>query len=312
MLELTLTRHNELVDPSLHVWGWEIPVYLFLGGLVAGMMIIVGSLILQDRHRQARSVCRALPVIGLALLTLGMLALFLDLEHKLYVWRLYTTVQLASPMSWGAWILVLVYPALVAAILVAPPRFGGGICAPLDKAASRVAGDARMVRVIAGANIGLGVALGVYTGVLLSSLGARPFWNSAVLGVLFLVSGASAAAALAHLLSRDATEAAGLLRSDNLLLATELGLLALFLIGLVTASKPHADAARLVLGGPYTAVFWVGVVGFGLAIPLFLQSAPVRRRIHNSLVPPVFVLAGGLLLRWVVVVAGQASHWVSR
>ena len=33
MIELTTTRHNPLIDPSLHVWGWEIPVYLFLGGL---------------------------------------------------------------------------------------------------------------------------------------------------------------------------------------------------------------------------------------------------------------------------------------
>ena len=33
MLEIVSTRHNPLIDPSLHVWGWEIPVYLFLGGL---------------------------------------------------------------------------------------------------------------------------------------------------------------------------------------------------------------------------------------------------------------------------------------
>ena len=45
------------------------------------------------------SCCRGL---SLVLLSLGMLALFLDLEHKLYVWRLYTTFQPTSPMSWGA------------------------------------------------------------------------------------------------------------------------------------------------------------------------------------------------------------------
>ena len=50
-LEVTTTRANELVDPSLHVWGWEIPVYLFLGGLVEGMMIIAGYFLVSGRHR---------------------------------------------------------------------------------------------------------------------------------------------------------------------------------------------------------------------------------------------------------------------
>ena len=49
-------------------------------------------------------------------------------------------------------------------------------------------------------NLLLGVALGVYTGILLSALGARPAWNSALLGPLFLVSGISTGAALMLLL----------------------------------------------------------------------------------------------------------------
>ena len=39
MRELVLTRHNELIDPLVSVWQWQIPVYLFLGGWVAGMMM---------------------------------------------------------------------------------------------------------------------------------------------------------------------------------------------------------------------------------------------------------------------------------
>lgn len=38
MNEITTTRHNHLIDPSLQIWNWEIPVSLFLGGMVAGMM----------------------------------------------------------------------------------------------------------------------------------------------------------------------------------------------------------------------------------------------------------------------------------
>ena len=93
MTDLVLTRHNPLIDPLVHVWGWEIPVYLFLGGWVAGMMIIVGYFLLRGRHREETCVCSVLPGLSVVLLSLGMLALFLDLEHKLYVWRLYTTFE---------------------------------------------------------------------------------------------------------------------------------------------------------------------------------------------------------------------------
>ena len=32
VLETVTTRANAPVDPSLHAWGWEITLYLFLGG----------------------------------------------------------------------------------------------------------------------------------------------------------------------------------------------------------------------------------------------------------------------------------------
>ncbi len=309
MPDLAITRHNPLVDPFLHVWSWQIPVYLFLGGWVAGMMIVVGVFLYRGRHEQPSCVCQVLPALSLVLLTAGMLALFLDLEHKFYVWRLYTTFRRASPMSWGAWILLLVYPALAAAWLVRPPEPVRDLWPPIDRAATAIDARVGALRAIAALNIGLGVALGVYTGVLLSGLGARPFWSSALLGPLFLLSGLSSAAAFTHLVARDADERALLTRADNIFLGLELFAVALFLIGLMNASQAHAEAARLVLGGPFTAIFWVGVIGFGIVIPLAIQVLTATRRIAHAPIAPLFVLGGGLLLRFVFVLAGQASHW---
>jgi formate-dependent nitrite reductase membrane component NrfD len=308
MRELVLTRHNELVDPLLAVWGWEIPVYLFLGGWVAGMMIIIGYFILRGRLPEDTCVCAVLPAVGLVLLTGGMLALFLDLEHKLYVWRLYTTIELLSPMSWGAWILLLVYPALAAVVVLRPPRLVEGLWPSFDRlsAALRAGPGARF---IAWANVLLGVALGMYTGVLLSSLGARPFWNSGLLGVLFLASGLSSAAAFTHLVARHPDERVLLAKADNGFLVAELFVIGLFLASLLSGSAAHADAARLVLGGPFTAVFWVLVVGLGIVIPLAVQALAVTHRIHHTPIAPLFVLAGGLVLRFVIVAAGQYSRW---
>lgn len=309
MIELTTTRANHLVDPFLHVWAWQIPVYLFLGGLVAGMMAINGWFLFADRHRRADSVALLLPGLGLVLLSLGMGALFLDLEHKLFVWRLYTTFQPGSPMSWGAWILIAVYPALLGALLLRLPPALRAWMPPLGPLADRVAADAGLTRLIAGANLVLGGMLGIYTGVLLSSLGARPLWNSALLGPLFLASGLSSAAALVHMVARDREESELLARADNRFLQAELVILALFLIGLLSSTRAHLQAAGLLLGGPFTALFWVGVVALGIAVPLTIQTLAVRHRVAHTPVAPLLVLLGGVLLRFILVQAGQVSHW---
>ena len=65
MHELIITRNNHLVDPMLHIWGWQVPVYLFLGGLVAGMMIISGYFILTGRAKDKNCSCHFIPLIGL-------------------------------------------------------------------------------------------------------------------------------------------------------------------------------------------------------------------------------------------------------
>jgi len=102
-----------------------------------------------------------------------------------------------------------------------------------------------------------------------------------------------------------------LLRADNAFLAIELVLIGLFLIGLTTASAVHANAAALLLGGPYTAVFWVFVVGLGILLPLVIQTLMASHRIPHTLVAPALVMLGGLALRFVIVSAGQYSHWIS-
>ena len=309
MFELVSTRHNPMIDPGLHVWSWEIPLYLFLGGFVAGIMVLSGMAFIRGRHERRSSVYSDLPLIGLVLLSLGMLALFMDLEHKLYVWRLYVTFQLSSPMSWGAWILLLVYPVLLAGVLLSPPVPALWFAPGLAKVSDQWKADRSKVRWIGLASVASGIALGVYTGILLSSLGARPLWSSALLGPLFLVSGLSASAAFGHMMARDRKESEGLAKADNGFLIAELALIGLFLIGLLSANEAQAQAAGLLLGGPYTAVFWALVVGGGILAPLVIQSLAVTHRIAHTRVAPVLVMLGGLALRFVIVYAGQTSHW---
>jgi formate-dependent nitrite reductase membrane component NrfD len=307
--ELDLTRHNHLIDPSVHVWAWQIPVYLFLGGWVAGNMILTGYFLLGGRHTRRSPLLSSLPGLSLVLLSLGMFALFLDLEHKLYVWRLYTTFMPTSPMSWGSWILLLVYPVLAVSLLVRPPVVLEDVSQRVASLSAWFRAHREVVRALGVTSMVLGVSLGVYTGILLSSLGARPLWNSGALGVLFLASGVSAAAAFAHLVTNDPDERALTVRIDNVVLASELGLLALFLFGLLAGSAPQVEAAKLLLGGAFTAPFWTLVIAIGIVIPLFIQILAARHLIQHTPVAPLLVMVGGFALRWILVSAGQVSHW---
>lgn len=294
MTELEILRHNALIDPSLHVWGWEIAIYLFLGGIAAGVMIVAGVATLRE-SRAARLLIFVAPMA----LSLGMLALFVDLEHKLHVFRFYTAFRLTSPMSWGAWILFLIYPATL--------LYGIAQLELRGRLAELVAFARKHESTLRRVNVGLGIALGAYTGILLGTLSARPAWSSLFLAPLFLASGISAAAALAMLFPVGESDRTTLRRWDVIAIAVEAVLLAFFFADLSAAGGARGQAAAaLFFGGPFTSVFWALVVISGLAIPLVLELFETRRRVHFG-VAPVLVLIGGLSLRWIIVLAGQAS-----
>jgi formate-dependent nitrite reductase membrane component NrfD len=314
MTEIDIARHSNLIDPALHVWGWEIPVYLFLGGMAAGVMVLTA--LLRRRGGERSAAARWLPFLAPALVSAGMLALFLDLSHKLYVWRFYLAFRWTSPMSWGAWILLVVYPVTIlqglASIDDGQAAWLGGRLLALDKSdglAARVAAIRKWAlqraEPIATAAIATGVGLGVYTGILLSTLGARALWGSALLGPLFLVSGLSTGAAAMMLFRVTDEERHVLARWDLAAIGVEVVLLALVLVGLSTGGADARAAAGLLLGGSFTAQFWALVVAAGLAVPALLELLEFRLHLRASAVTPALVLVGGLALRWVFVAAGQ-------
>ena len=309
MHELIITRSNHLIDPVFAPWGWEIPIYLFLGGIVAGMMLISGYFILTGRTQQTKCSCFLIPLVALGLISVGMFFLFLDLEHKMYVWRLYTTFEWTSPMSWGAWILLLVYPILMLNAIIRVPEEIGKRWAWLKGMSEKLRERVFAVKFIGAMSMVSGAILGMYTGVLLSTLVARPAWNSSMLWILFLVSGLSAAAAFIHLVARLEDERRLLAKADNAFLIAELLIIALIFLGFLSSSGVQNEAAMMFLTGSYAAVFWVFVVGLGIVIPLIIQLLAVNDKIGHTPIAPIMVMAGGLILRFVIVSAGQNSGW---
>ncbi|HKI99478.1 MAG TPA: NrfD/PsrC family molybdoenzyme membrane anchor subunit [bacterium] len=310
MTELTTTRHNPLIDPHLHIWGTDVTIYLFLGGMVGGIMVLTGLYyFVKGINRETPSFIRNSMLASPVLLSIGMFFLFLDLENKWHVYRFYLTFKVTSPMSWGSWILIFVYPVSVAMIVLANRgRWWVNWYPPA----------ARLVepfwKLIAAGNVLFGAVLALYTGILLSAFTARPFWNNGVLAPLFLISGISTGAAFMILFHDGSSvrekEELGMIKLG--LITAELIALVLYISSLLTSVANQREAVHLIMGGPYTAHFWVLVVGIGLVVPLLLQTLEALHKLESRFVMPLLVLVGGFALRYLMVQGGQLSETVAR
>lgn len=312
MHEITITsgRNMHLIDPQLSIWGWEIPVYLFLGGLVAGILFFSAFYFIRGKAREMRTVVSVTPLFVPILLGLGLFALFLDLENKLHVFRFYTHINLESPMSWGSWTLAVIFPLSIIWAMIQMEHVFPRWRWPYQWLKQFVELANKYSRFLAWVIIIYSMLLGMYTGILLSAFNARPIWNSAILGPLFLVSGLSTGVALNLLLSKNAAEKHTLSRIDIMAISVEIFLIIHLFMGFMASTQIHIEAAKLFLGGPYTASFWIFVVGLGLIIPALLEMLEVAGKVLPTRIPALLVLGGGLILRFIIVEAGQISQWI--
>lgn len=307
---ITSGRMNYKVDPNLHIWGWEIPLYLFLGGLAAGVLFFAALYYLKGKENEYQAAVKWVPMLTPILLVIGLGALFLDLNHKPYFWRLYTTIKLQSPMSWGAWTLMVITPISIiwSATYLRElfPKFDWKFKWAYSAESYLISNRSSLAWIM----IVFAVILGIYTGILLSAFNARPLWNTSILGPLFLVSGLSAGAALIMMLSKNPSERKMFSQIDLLLLAIELALIIHMFMGFRASSQAQIDAAALFLGGPYTLPFWVFVVFMGMVLPAFLEFWELKGNHIPAYIPAVLIIFGSVMLRFIIVYAGQASRYL--
>jgi protein NrfD len=303
-------RMNQMIDPQLHVWHWQISLYLFLGGMAAGILAIAALYFIRGREKDYKTAVRITPFLAPFLLILGLAALFIDLRHKLFFWQLYTNIKLQSPMSWGAWTLLVITPVsfIWCALHIREifPKWDWRF--EWLKQIEQFLVKYKLV--LAWVMLIYAIILGIYTGILLSAFNARPLWNTSILGPLFLASGLSAGAAATMLLSKNKTEIKQFARIDLVLLGIELFLIIHMFMGFLASTQVQIDAAELFLGGSYTMSFWIFVVFLGMLIPALLEILELRKFHIPVMVPAILVLFGSLMLRFIIVNAGQVSRWL--
>jgi len=303
-------RNIPNIDPYLNIWHWEIPVYLFLGGLAAGIMFFAGYFTIMRKEKDMQATVKYAPFLVPFALVLGLIALFLDLKHQLYFWRLYTTIRLESPMSWGAWTLMLITPLS----MVWAASYMKEVFPKWDWKFKIIDKFIELTiqyrKSLAWLMMFLAVVLGVYTGILLSAFNARPLWNTSILGPLFLVSGMSTGLATIIWMSKSKYERKVLSRLDLMLIGVELFLIIHLMMGFLAASEVQIEAAQLFLGGEFTVVFWVFVIILGLVFPAILEVLELRGYHIPIWIPSLLILIGGLMFRFVMVEAGQITRYL--
>jgi len=319
-MEITITGTNALTYPHLHIWDWRIAVYLFLGGLTAGLLVM--SAIANLRKGKAESkdnaCCIKGPMYAPFILMLGMVFIWLDLERKFSAFWFFLSFQPLSPMSWGSWGLGLIIPAsFLYGLSVVPPELNDWLRFDILKKIAAYLNP--YMRKLAMLNFGLGIFLGIYTGVLLSALVARPLWNSSLLPLLFLNSALSAGAALVILMARKTSVKLFFTKVDIWLIVAEIIILLLFFYGHYTSTAPQRNAIMPFFS--FTSEYFLYGVSI-ILITIFFPLALVLKLLevteeHGDELSPAavfkmklsayMVLAGGFIIRFAFVYAGQLS-----
>jgi formate-dependent nitrite reductase membrane component NrfD len=148
-----------------------------------------------------------------------------------------------------------------------------------------------------------------YTGVLLTFTNV-PAWarDRYLLAPLFITSALNSAIAAVSLVLTVAHRGTGrtygwLERLGDMVGLGEAALLAGILAALGRSARPLVGRSR----GP---LFWPGVVGLGTVVPVVLRKLERPHRTEATamhVAAHLSVLMGGLMLRWVIVRAGQDS-----
>jgi formate-dependent nitrite reductase membrane component NrfD len=312
----TSGRNIPHIDPSLEIWHWPISLYLFLGGLAAGILFFAALFYILGKENKFPTAVKSASIIPPIALSLGLLALVYDLTNPLYTWRLYTSFSIQSPMSWGAWVLLIVTPISYLWIF----SYYREIYPKIEKKMQLFRRFPFLKNVeifiikqrinFAYALIPLTLILGVYTGILLSAFNARPLWNNAILGPLFLVSGLSTGAAAIIILSKNSVERHLFGKIDLALILIELALIVHMIMGYYAGSQVQLEAMQLLVGGEFTLMFFGFVVLLGLLVPAILETMELLKYKVPILIPALLVLLGGLIFRFVMIEAGQLTRYL--
>jgi molybdopterin-containing oxidoreductase family membrane subunit len=298
-------------------WGLWVGAYSYLVGVSAGAFLI-SALVYVFEVKKLEKIGQLALFTAICSLGVSMFSIWLDLGHPLRAWRMMTHTNFNSMMGWMTWLYTAYFVLLVVALWFAlradfvawsaRTNFVGKLSRVLTFGANAVsdkslARDKWALRALGLLGVPLAVAFSGGGGALFGVVGARPYWNTGLTPIMFLVGGLLSGGALLTFVTlifgpdRDSDEHKG---TVLLLGQIVLGLLvfdvllewAEYSIGLYAALPAHAASLRLVLFGPYWWVFWGIHVALGMVVPatmlIAFRRSPLWVGIASALIAVTF------------------------
>ena len=288
------------------VWGSDIAVYFFLGGLSAGAYLLVRSAerFGGDRYRRLTQAGTVVAVLAAAPCAPLLIADLGDPKRFLNMLRVFKP---HSPMNLGAWTLTAYTGVSVLALLREWLR---GDSEPADRSVAGNLLDAALVTMCDAAGAPLAILLAGYTGVLLSAT-STPVWSkNPWLGAMFTASAVNTGAAAVSLALDAWGAATGAAHDDDAHAALQRIDTAAHAAEAVTLMGFHAsagDLAKPLTTGKAALPFWGGAAAMTAAEVLKLLPLRGRNRRWADAASALCGLAGGFALRWSMVHAGPLS-----
>jgi formate-dependent nitrite reductase membrane component NrfD len=168
-------------------------------------------------------------------------------------------------------------------------------------------------KVLAGA---MALAVTVYTGFVLNTVKAVPFWNSTLLPVLFVLCGVLGGFGLIVVIALNGTginiqtAEAG---SRWLIIVNAL-LIGIYLLAAANRETTGKQSVLEQIRGSLAPVFWIGIVILGIVIPIIIAfSSYFAGEVSSALLITGVVceIVGGLALRYCVLKAGAYKPLVA-
>ena len=280
-------------------WTWIIAAFLWFVG-IAGM----GSV----AYYFLRS--RALGITIFASLVIGLLFVFSHLSRwwnlpiALFNAVLEWSFNFESWMFWGFTILS-VHLVFALVVLLRHVDF------LRNYSLLRMIGDVADNNLFLGVFGFVGFMATVYSGFLIAAASGIPFWNTALIPVLWVISASVAAVALIELYhvfgwTDEKAASIGMRLGLGLDVMKLLAILAFLYIAATVGTIGAQYSAGLMISGDLAGFTWIGIIGIGILLPMILAvfSMKFGERKPVMFVSSIAALVGVFMLRATILLAG--------
>ena len=273
LVERLATGHRMAGYSSYVPWGLWVAGYIFFIGLSAGAFLLSSLVYVFGVHHLERIAKLALFVAAITLV-MSLLTIWFDLGHMERNYEVFTRPQFHSMMAWMVWLYSAYFALLLGELFYALRRDVKVLNA------KEIQNDDRKLKRLATLGIPLAIAFHGGVGALFGTVSARPFWNSPIYPIMFLVGALLSGGALMTFIvsafwpERDQAWKDLLQFLSQIVLAFLLFDVLLewaeFSIPMWYGVGPEASLVHFVLFGPFWYVYWIIHILLGVVIPIYL------------------------------------------